>query len=463
MAVETVSFASKRRKLLWATDSKAEREVAVGSTPPQHGVADLPPPFAYERLYSSYGQEWSERRKSIPLHMEILDLTTCRTGRFSALVACTSLGEVLLWIVGEPTTGGRPVGTETAVSEQESTASCLMSVPSHRWKLSELPLKSIQALSLTDSSDISSPARLVAGGTEGLWSMDLNINQDGSFSNKPQKWNASPMDVKQVLLGGSSDSVYVLEETGRVHLWNREAQMIRRTLELRGSFATTMALTTSLRGDEQDIKEGRSSSSSNMLLIGTSESQLLVWTESSGELETIPLGAPTDTNQTYNTGNAPSRQLPFEISVRAICCSHDQWWTIAGVRKKSQVPSFNIDPPNSHGILFTLHSLTRTVVAIQETREAISKIVAPFTSELYTVANEGIVTVWDSPYQLERRCRVWTSSPSGKAATSLLLAGGPSQDKYQKSMVVALAGVGPTVDLIQDHCRIQTLDCSRNA
>jgi len=215
-----------------------------------------------------------------------------------------------------------------------------------------------------------------------------------------------------------------------------------------------------LEQDESDNDDNKATASwSKALLIGTSESQLLIWTPSGATLETIHLySSPDQAAKSSSSIGSTTSMIPFEISVTAIGCSNGQWWTIAGVAKRHHKsrnpPSLSAAGSNSSSILATIHGPTRSCVSVKECRESISSLMVPnrtcMAGALYTVANEGALSVWESPYQLERSHRIWTSPPSGKAMAAISMG--------DNKTLIVLAGVGPYIDVIQDHCRIQTLN-----
>ena len=124
------------------------------------------------------------------------------------------------------------------------------------------------------------------------------------------------------------------------------------------------------------------------------------------------------------------------------------WWTVAAVATTKGSSNIN-NKSNKTGLLITWHAPTGMLIARQETREAITAIL--HLQQLYSAANEGAITVWNSPFDLRRRGRFWASPPSSKALAILC------ESLHSKSGVMAVAGVGDSVDLFVDHCRVQTV------
>jgi hypothetical protein len=87
------------------------------------------------------------------------------------------------------------------------------------------------------------------------------------------------------------------------------------------------------------------------------------------------------------------------------------------------------------------------MVACTQTRECIQQV-ASHDNGLVTVGNEGVVSFWDSAYSLQRTHRVWSSPPSGRAIAI---------SRSSINTILAIGGVGPKVDLLEEYCKIQTL------
>jgi hypothetical protein len=488
MALETVL--SKRRKLLWeSNEGEAEEESITRSTTPisnkeSHRQQLLPPPCTYQGLYSSYRQEWEERRKNIPLHVDITDLASFWISTGSGLVACTSLGEVLLWRASagaassdatSNTSLQQRAKAHTQVKETNGQ-SLLEQTPVKRWNVSKLPLKSLQVLVEGSSNSM----LILVGGEEGLFSIS------SSDASSITKWDSVTCRVRQTLVDEAADRVFVLagEDAGQVQVYSLSSQTIIQSIDLGPSRASTMAL--AKMDDDQDVdvdvgneKQTHIQGPSLTLLIGTTDSKLVIWNKPVGSsagttMETIRLYA-SDSDAGGGGGGSGANQimLPFDITVTCIRSSQDdQWWTIAGACNKhhnhksrsstnGSGSSSNNSAGANGGVLATLHGPTRTLVACKETRETIQSIAITNhgSATVYTAANEGVVSVWESPYQLERRVRVWTNPASGHTITSIPLVGGGggSTSTTSTTSAIAISGVGPHVDILQDSCRVQTL------
>mmetsp|Transcript_43964 Transcript_43964/g.50685 ORF Transcript_43964/g.50685 Transcript_43964/m.50685 type:complete len:159 (-) Transcript_43964:53-529(-) len=113
------------------------------------------------------------------------------------------------------------------------------------------------------------------------------------------------------------------------------------------------------------------------------------------------------------------------------------------------------------GLLVTWHAPTGMIISRQETREAIYAIrqqqqdcslSSSLSSSLvlYSASNEAAVTMWNSSFQLKQMGKFFINSPSSKAIA--ILQNGNLFDNY-----IAVAGVGNRIDLLLDHCRVQTV------
>lgn len=221
------------------------------------------------------------------------------------------------------------------------------------------------------------------------------------------------------------------------------------------------------------------------------------------------------------SSNGPSEQAmqrkkKYPLVVKGIFITNDCWWTIGGEIRRRYTDRYHSSSSQNHhgknnrkdktsnstdwhsmnGFISTWHGPTRTCVAFLETREIIQGLLSPTSSiaeyfsrngfknyigtgsnivgsfghdgSFYSIGNEGLVSVWNSPHDImsnnARTHRIWTSPPSSLAITSLMATTKATTttaatDKYEApKIIVAVAGVGPKIDLLQNSCRIQTLN-----
>ena len=236
--------------------------------------------------------------------------------------------------------------------------------------------------------------------------------------------------------------------------------------------------------------ESNTTGNSPLLLIGTSNfGKVLIWDVAKDQgMDSLDVGEaiassnPRGNKVTKKSGfygrpsspTPPSSQYNSQPSITSMDIS-EHWWTFAGGHK-CQGPYQSLDG----GFLATFHGPSRSLVACTNTRECIQQITSLSTvsgtktvaeggkntpsstttrdSRLVSVANEGVVSYWDSTYSLQRTHRVWSGPPSSKAIAVLPSSwiSGPA-DIPSSSNTVAVGGVGPTVDVLQDFCKTQTL------
>lgn len=408
-ATMDTSVSKRRRRVLWGAQSNKESLV----TDPREIVSGVSP-FP---ILSTYQEEWDQRQQRTPVHVDVTALASSCDG---LLVACTSLGQVFVW---EDNKG-------------DTVEPCLESIVPH-WKVSSLPLKSIQILDGNDTGNPDSHT-IVVGGKEGMWTLPLKNH----MIIQANKWDTVTCDVRQILVDRSR--VFVLEESGEIKVYGLPVNRFLHAIDLHGSQATTMALA----GSDNALPDSDDDSHASMdkprtLLIGTSDSKILLWTpttSSSNKVESISLHE-TDISKSENTGTGTggTGSLPFEIVVTTIHCTGDNWWIIAGTCRNKKL--------SNRSILATLHGATRTLISHKVLRETIYGIHyhQSQSSRLYTIANEDVVSVWDSPYRLELIQRLWSSPPSGRAMVKV------------GSTRVAVAGIGSKIDLLENDCRVQSL------
>ena len=225
--------------------------------------------------------------------------------------------------------------------------------------------------------------------------------------------------------------------------------------------ATTILIVPALTTDGNDSIT--SSSSEYSMLVGTDQSRL--WSipiPSSKDDETTqkPRFFSLEASETkepnsrqggsHRSSAASTSTCPIWRVTDILETNGSTWWTVSATTKG------HVNADTNTGLLMTWHAPTGMVVTRQETREAIQAMLQHQnqTSTLYTAANEGAVTAWESPFRLVRRGRFWASPRSGKALASC-------QPQYNgddvEYTVLAVAGVGNKVDLFLNDCRIQTV------
>ena len=226
--------------------------------------------------------------------------------------------------------------------------------------------------------------------------------------------------------------------------------------------ATTMLIVPTLTTDVNNSTTTISSTSEYSMLVGTDRSKL--WS--------IPIPDSKDDETTQNPrffslndegkieessgaeaassrrgGSRRSSTCPIWRVTDILETNGSTWWTVSATTKG------HVNADTNTGLLMTWHAPTGMMVTRQETREAIQSMLYQ-TSTLYTTANEGAITAWESPFRLVRKGRFWASPRSGKALASCQPQFYADDIEYT---VLAVAGVGNKVDLFLHDCRIQTV------
>lgn len=203
------------------------------------------------------------------------------------------------------------------------------------------------------------------------------------------------------------------------------------------------------------------------------------WPPTFGDGTSSTFGSSTNSNQNQAL---PSSYLPEPWCVSQILETHQgNWWTVVANRKGGAIPQQH-QQQHYLGLLSTWHAPSMTLLASTETREAIHRVATTLQegdAGFYSVANHQAITVWKSPFQLERTGRIWSTPlssyavASSSSATVISLSSGAQErspiaidnDAVSGSHsmeVVAVAGVGNKIDLLVNQCQIQVLTLGGN-
>lgn len=438
----------------------------------------LPPPCSYEELYSSYQNEWDlelERKRSRNNDESVTDLewVTLQSGDVY-LLACTELGEILVW------------NLET-VKENSGASSARLLKPCARCKISnhshpflntirvvkiptqgELTNKSKKRQRQTDVHSSQQEALLIVAGDGGLWSIPLLdvLNHPwktcDSISAPPASLlklsNRSILKI-QIHPNHECQRLFALErDTNTLAIWNLAAILETHANaaassgeSIDASYDLSRIFSTKLQRRRINSKMGCNERATTISIHANSKD--------GGKLETTLLFVGTNRSRLWivpllNNGHLSNTSEPYFLSLHDPKSNNNEdaswkvadilvtkgstWWTVAAARDK---------PNDASGLLVTWHASTGMVVARQETRETITTILLQ-DSYLYSAANEGAITVWDSAFLLKKKGRFWTSPPSSKAMAIL--------KPTVEHTILAVAGVGDMVDLFVDQCRVQT-------
>ena len=380
----------------------------------------LPAPHVYQDTYQSYSKQWKEHLSQKESHVEITDLESVELDGVGHLVAATSSGHLAVWT--------------TTSSAGEPKQKVLLP----KLQVSTRPLTSIEILQSSGGKSCT----VVFAGEEGMGLIGFEDLLAGKSSDDNITMFEQVTGIAKTKLL-SNDSVIALQTNG---------SLLQCNLELQKSVANIKPLGSSAKGRRSessrlsmDAMASSSSSPSNhpLVFVGDVSSPIVsIWdVNQSKQVDSISLlpkgGSSTSPTKkkkpTFIFGSsAPKEVLPTEVSAISVT---DPWWTIAGIKE------------DGSGMLSTFHGPTRTLVSSVDTRETISGILcSPKSTELVTIGNEGVISEWSNPYSsLERSHRIWSSAPCNMAICST------TDGEF------AVAGVGPHVDLISDHCKARTL------
>ena len=355
------------------------------------------PPLTYEQLYSSFREEW-KLRKQIP-HLKITSLVD-HGGIY--LLAGNSFGQIIVC---------------RQQQEQAASAPSLTLL-----KTIQVSCESISFLHVSKKDN-----SIIAGGRGGLW-MWLKLEDLLSFKfdstiHQGQKINLvhAQANEKCVYVTTTEQALIVLDRSdlSRISEHGQLFDDLEQT-DFPNHAITALYLT---------------SSPSSLLLCGTNCSKILCWDiRKTNSLKPLSL-----------VGNDSQTQL----TVTAIT-SHDDWWTIAGYEKdkssKSLVTSF----------VGTWHGPTYKQIKLVKTRETVQGLWSDdrcsdsnsTDTAIYSIANERLITVWNSPYQLDRVNRIWATSPSNKVII------GTSSTKNR----IFVGGIGSKIDLVEKNICTESFD-----
>jgi hypothetical protein len=404
----------------------------------------------------------------MPRHAEILDLLwkddddDDENGTY--LLGCTSLGQVVVWKMDDDNKSISISIAESGGEQQQEVeeVSRMNTKPIVTLDVSSKALRSIQIATTTtpmDDDDDNNCLLLFLAGDEGLWT----IPWDDLLANN----NKAP--TKTIIDYGPIQQVHVYQN--HLYILNTNNSTVfkvdSKTLQIVARYPPPPSNKNNndVSATTFKVVKGSSSSCSNtttnggpLFLVGTTNSQVWIWDVTKNKaLE--PLHLLNDRhNKNYKHTNKAKTAAATSCTVTSICTNNenDLWWTIAGTLSHCGVPQqAAAEGVGGGGFVSTWHGPSRSLLSSCDTQESIHCLILSPNNDgaLYSTGNHGIVTVWESPHQLTtephntNRRRIWVSPPSGKAlATS---------NTYKR---VALAGVGPKVDILENHCRLFTLE-----
>ena len=379
----------------------------------------LPSPYTYERVSSSYKRQWDEYKKSFPRHVEVTDLVWCRFEEEDAryLVGCTSRGEIAVWRLPQ------------ANNDDEHALESSNTKPVARVQMSSKPLTSIQTFGEKKDS-------ILVTGDEGITTVKFqDILQSADLTSDIVWWNKSisnPIQQAKIYDG----NVYGVSPSGDAYKFDLNTSDLVSSYKIPGGEISTSSVMGLVEPSEA------SSTNSPLLLVGGNRSNTVsIWDVAKDRgMESLQLSLSEQKTKKGSYFVFGKSQSSVQSNVTSMHIS-EHWWTFAGEQHAHH--------PLEGGFISTYHGPTRSMVACTQTRECIQQI-ASHDNGLVTVGNEGIVSFWDSSYSLQRTHRAWSSPPSGRAIAI-------PRSSINTTGTLAVGGVGPKVDLLEECCKIQTL------
>jgi hypothetical protein len=364
----------------------------------------------------------------MPRHAEVLDLVWQDDDENNTyLIGCTSLGQVAVWKMDD------------TIAESEQEDDSMNTKPIVTLDVSSKALRSIQIATTVDNNGL----LLFLAGDEGLLTMKW---EDLFAKNAPTK----------TVMDGSFQQVQVYQN--HVYILTNNSTVLKvdsKTFQIVARYPPPPPND----DDDNDVsattfKVVKGISSKNggpLLLVGTTNSQVWIWDVTKNKaLEPLHL---LNHRHNKNHKNNKANTSGASCTVTSICTNNenDLWWTIAGTLHNS-VPQ-QAEGGVGGGFVSTWHGPTRSILSRCDTQESIHRLDLSHNGTLYSAANQGVVSVWESPHQLTEthRRRIWVSPPSGKALAT-------SKHSKNNNKRVAMAGVGPKVDILEDHCRLFTVE-----
>ena len=407
----------------------------------------LPPPHTYERLYSSYQFEWEQRKKSFPPHVEINDLAYCSD--HGVLLGCTSLGQIAIWVLPN----------ESDRTDPSTEKSSFETKPSVQVQISTKPLYSIQLNQTSTDAFVA--------GEDGLFHLtsfiELLSSSEAADKAAQHVWKDTSIRKIQIyqnhiyLLDDQRNTVHRLQISTWQTMYSYSLDDCHQEDENdkeRDMTMTTIQIVPTTSNSEQ--------SPSACLLVGTNRSKVLVWDlKDHKALEAVDL-----VQATTSKNNNMSKQQETRFSVASIAVSaNSYWWTIAGrttttttANNRHRRNDRDSESTDAGGFCSTWHGPTRSLLTMAETNESIQDIALSLSQHLYSVANQAMVRVWESSHRLDNKdtAGIWTSPPSGKSIVTFLYQEQKQRQNHEE--LVAMAGVGPKVDVLKQHCLLYSLE-----
>lgn len=412
-------------------------------------IPNLPPPSSYADL--SYEAEWKASSETIG--KSIFGLAWYK----DYLFGCTSSGAVVVWRVAKPSDDDDENNQyhddyrndKRHRSEDDTEGSV---------RTSRKPIVKFQAVAkgaLYSIGIIQLPTAVMLGvcGEGGVliysWSdideLITEASSPGKNSNKgneleamahykPHKSSHGIVEIKDFDFDRDDECLYAASgDAFGCYKWDTHKEELLYTYgsPKRGHLNTVKVLPSS-----------RTAGGHSLLLLGGEDGCMAVWDRKKQKLiESIDIKKAMNKNPLL-MGSTDAKNdnafTPWKDSSN-LWTSHIQsspssssWWNVCGGAS---------DGGTRGGYVTSWHAPTRSLASGCATRESPLRMAfREDSSSLATVANEGVVSYWKSPMQMERSGRFWCTPPCAHAI-----------EVRNSDGWTAVAGVGNTIDLFENQ------------
>lgn len=391
------------------------------------------PPSDFEELFSSYRFEWEARKRRLSPPLQVTSLCCCYNNDNNnalLLLVGTNLGSVIVY--------------QQQQDEDESSSSWICQ---REVKLGKDEITFLHYAPTTNTTT----SAIVAGGLGGIWWWKDASEMLASSSTNYKKLQvvhaqaaataATTDDDLRLFITTPEQSLFQIDllsnkDMKQIHFPASSSPLPLQITALHLTPSSTSTTTSTSTEDEC------------LLLIGTNQSQVFCWNvkrESFSKNKVLML---------QNDDNDSNKATTATTRVTAITSIHSDWWIIAGTTSNSTTTKTT----ETNNFIGTWHGPTQSRIKLNTIRETIRGLMVFENQSLCSIGNEKLLTVWDSPYQLEQRVnRIRTSAPSNKVVMTIPMPTATTANENKDSIVV-VGGVGSKIDLIQRQVCIQSLD-----
>jgi hypothetical protein len=390
-------------------------------------ILDLPPPSYYPDI--SYQDQWKASSETIGTSVYGLAWYE------DYLFGCTSSGTIVVWRVVKPDNND-DFDDKRQKTQYDTDGSVRKSrKPIVKFKASKGALYSIGIIHL--------PTSLLLGvcGEDGVliysWRdiedlMEGNLDDDKTpiepmAHYKPRESGGS-VDINDFDFDRDDECLYAASgDALGCYKWDTHSEELIHTYESpkRGRLNSVKVMPSALTAGGHSL-----------LLLGGEDGYLAVWDRKKEKLiESIDLkeamnsNSPLMSSTDEKAGFTPWKDST-KLSTSHIYATSSSWWNVCGGASSDA---------DRGGYVACWHAPTRSLAAGCTTRESPLRM-AVYDSTLATVANEGVVSYWSSPTNIERTGRFWCTPPCSYAI-----------EVRETDGWTAVAGVGNAIDIFENQ------------